>query len=66
MLSVDKNRVLSDKLGVLLEQFGVVLDNNGVIRDNVGDTKTPKNRILDTKNAENTKNLGTRASRPQP
>ena len=49
-----QNGVVSDKLGVLLEQFGVVLDNNGVIRDNVGVTKTPKNRLLGTKNTDNT------------
>ena len=61
-----QNGVVSDKLGVLLEQFGVVLDHNGVIRDNVGDTKTPQKHLLDAKKAENTKNLGTRASRPQP
>jgi len=43
-----------DKFGALLAQFGVILDNNGSVSDKLGDTNTPKNRVLCTKNVENT------------
>ncbi len=46
--------VVADKFGVLLEQFGVVLDNNGVVLDKDGSTNKPENKLLGTKNKENT------------
>jgi hypothetical protein len=50
-----KNGVVWDKFGVVWAQFGVILDNFGVVWDYFGNIKTPKNRIFNTKNQENTK-----------
>jgi hypothetical protein len=50
-----KNGEVLDNFGVFLEQFGVILDNNRVIKDKLGNTKSPKNNVFNTNNAENTK-----------
>ncbi len=50
-----KDGVVWDKFGVFLAQFGVILDKFGVVWDYFGSIKTPKKRIYNTKNTENTK-----------
>jgi len=51
---LDQLGVIWAHFGVLLEQFGVVLDKLGVVSDYFWSTNTPKNRVLNAKNKENT------------
>jgi hypothetical protein len=49
-----KNGAVWDKFGVFLDNFGIIWAQFGIVLAYFGNKKTPKNRILGTKNAEST------------